>query len=69
MFKDFFASADFMTLPLVTLILFIAVFLSVVVWTFSKKRKPHYDHMSRMPLEGATNEYETQHDSSHEEVR
>lgn len=51
MFKNLFQSSDFMTLPQITLIAFIAIFIGVWIWTFSKRRKPHYDRMAQMPLD------------------
>jgi len=35
----------------IALILFLAAFVSIVVWTFWPSRKPAYDRASRLPLE------------------
>ncbi|MCA8972178.1 MAG: CcoQ/FixQ family Cbb3-type cytochrome c oxidase assembly chaperone [Planctomycetes bacterium] len=74
MWKDLFSSADFMSLPLVTLFLFIGVFVGVACWTFSKKRKSHYDVMAQMPLEGRAHggfdsQRDTNTDTTKEELR
>lgn len=38
-------------LTLLAMLLFLAVFLGWCTWAFSRKRKPEFDEMSRLPLE------------------
>ena len=38
------------TLTLIGFLLFFACFIGVVIWTFRKSRKSHYDKMSKLPL-------------------
>jgi cbb3-type cytochrome oxidase subunit 3 len=51
MFKDLFSSAALLDLPVVSMIAFIAVFAGVLVWVSAKRRRPHYDRMSQLPLQ------------------
>ena len=38
-------------LTLLAMLLFLAVFLGWCAWAFSRKRKAHFDELSRLPLE------------------
>ncbi|MHC5066151.1 MAG: hypothetical protein ACYTG5_19500 [Planctomycetota bacterium] len=51
MFKDFFSSSDLLSLPVLSMLMFIAVFACAVAWSMARKRKSHYERMSRLPLE------------------
>lgn len=51
MWKDLFSTAAMLDLPLVVMFFFMGVFFVVLARVFSKKRRPHYDHMSRLPLD------------------
>ena len=51
MFEDLFTSATLLDLPVVSMIAFITVFAGVIVWTAARKRRPHYDRMSQLPLD------------------
>ena len=51
MFKDLFSDASWLTLPVISMLLFIAIFVAVVVWVFRRPRAAHYRHMSHLPLE------------------
>jgi cytochrome c oxidase cbb3-type subunit 4 len=35
---------------LITLVLFVA-FVALIIWAYSKRRKPDFDKLARMPLE------------------
>ncbi len=51
MFRELFTESDILSLPVVSMLFFMGVFAIVLVRTLSKRRKPHYDRMSRLPLE------------------
>ena len=50
MFEKLFSGNDLLGLPVLGMVFFLAMFVGVVVWVFGRKRKPHYDRMSRLPL-------------------
>ena len=51
MWKELFESGSLMDLPVLVMLAFMAIFVGVVVWAFSKRRRPHYDRMANLPLE------------------
>lgn len=50
MYREFYAGATLLDLPLFTLILFIAVFLGVVARTFLLRRSRDFDGLAQLPL-------------------
>jgi hypothetical protein len=57
MYREFFASSPLLGLPIVSLVIFIAVFALVVVrlWTFGR-HSPEHQRLARMPLEEGSEE-------------
>ncbi len=51
MFRDFFSSSNLLSLPVLSMLMFIAVFAVAVAWSLARKRKTYYERMSRLPLE------------------
>ncbi len=51
MWQELFQGATLLNLPLVVMIGFIAMFLGVLVWVFSRQRAPHFDKMAALPLD------------------
>ncbi len=51
MFENLFSASTLLTVPVLVMLGFFAVFVGVVVWVFSRRRRTHYDEMSRMPLD------------------
>lgn len=51
MFRELFTESDILSLPVVSMLFFMAVFVVVLLRTFSRRRKPHYDRMARLPLD------------------
>ena len=52
MFKDLFsyATTDVLSLPLLSMLFFLAVFVVVIVRVCARSRRSHYDRMARLPL-------------------
>ena len=51
MFKEFFKLSELQSVPVFVMLFFIGIFTLVLFRIFSKKRRSHYDAMSRLPLE------------------
>ncbi len=51
MFKELFLNSDVLNLPVISMLIFLAVFVGMLFWVLAKKRKPHYDHMAALPLD------------------
>lgn len=51
MFKELFASASLLDLPVASMFAFIALFAGVVLWVSARRRRPHYERMSQLPLQ------------------
>lgn len=51
MFTKLFESGVLLDLPIASMLAFMALFGGVVLWTSSRRRRPHYDRMSRLPLD------------------
>lgn len=50
MYREFYAGATLLDLPLFTLILFVTVFLAVVARTFLLRKSRDFDGMAQLPL-------------------
>ena len=68
MWKDLFSGAVLLDLPIVVMLAFLALFVGVVLWTHGRRRRPHYDLMSRLPLD-LEPESDPRHDSPQEARR
>ena len=55
MLKELLQSSTVLDLPVVTMLFFIAVFAVVILRVLSRKRRPHYDRMARLPLDDSRN--------------
>ena len=60
MFKELFSDCDILSLPVISMLLFLAVFIGMLFWVLAKKRKPYYDHMAALPLDDATESMDTE---------
>lgn len=64
MFEDLFESGVLLDLPLIGMLGFMALFFGAVIWACSKRRKPHFDRMARLPLHDCAPDR-----GHHEEIR
>ena len=53
MFEKLFEGSRIMTLPVLSMLLFIAVFCGVLLWVLRGRKREHWERMSRLPLEGS----------------
>lgn len=51
MYREFFRHSTVLSLPMISMALFIATFIGVVVFAVRRRAKPEFDHMAAMPLE------------------
>ena len=51
MWQELFQGASLLNLPLVVMLGFMAMFLGVLVWVFSRRRASHFDRMAALPLD------------------
>lgn len=51
MWQKLFSGSEWLDLPLVTLVFFMATFVGACVWALARRRSGHYDRMARMPLQ------------------
>lgn len=51
MYKAFYAGSDLLHLPLLTLFLFLGIFVGVVAWVYVvRRRDPRFDELANLPL-------------------
>ena len=53
MFRDFFAGGGLFVLPVIAMVLFVAIFLTVLVRVLQRARQPEYRRMAALPLDDA----------------
>lgn len=51
MYKEVLTAGDFTSWALTSLVIFLIVFTSVLIWIFRKGSKEQYDALAQMPLE------------------
>lgn len=51
MLKELFRFSDLLHVPVFVMLFFMLLFAAVLVRVLSRRRTPHYDAMSRLPLE------------------
>ena len=51
MWREFFSGGSLFSLPIISMALFIAIFLTVLVRVFQRSRQPEYRRMASLPLD------------------
>lgn len=51
MFKELFRLSELLSIPVVVMLFFVAIFLTVLLRVCSRRRGVHYQEMAAMPLE------------------
>ena len=54
MFKEFFSESEWLSLPVISLLLFFLFFAAVLIISVLRKNQSHVDRMARLPLEMAS---------------
>jgi cbb3-type cytochrome oxidase subunit 3 len=54
MFQKLFADSDLLSLPVLSMLGFIAVFAGSLLWVFARRNRPHFERMARLPLDEET---------------
>lgn len=62
MWRDFFTGGSLFSLPVISMALFIAIFLTVVVRVLQRSRQTEYRRMASLPLDDS-NEIHKEHDN------
>lgn len=56
MIRDWLSHLHWSTLPIITMMMFICVFVGAVIWVYRKRSGEIYAQVSRMPLEESNHE-------------
>ena len=57
MIRDFLSNLHWSTLPVISMFLFISVFLGAVIWVFRKESTEVYQELGALPLEKEGNQH------------
>ena len=52
MFKEALKGYDRLEPSIFALVLFVVVFIGIIVWTYKRSSRKHFEYMSRLPLDG-----------------
>lgn len=61
MWRELFTGGSLFDLPLIAMVLFLAIFVTVVLRVLQRSRRPEYDRMASLPLDDDTNATEGNH--------
>ena len=51
MFRKLFEDSTLLDVPVVTMLFFFGVFVTVLIWVLRRSRSAHFDRMSKLPLD------------------
>lgn len=54
MWRELFTGGSLFDLPLIAMVLFLAIFVTVVLRVLQRSRRPEYDRMASLPLDDDT---------------